>query len=136
MPAGAATAPTSASRRTGDTRFLDPQIIARISNLELVARLIVEGFVVGLHQSPYHGISSEFAAYRKYVPGDPYKFIDWKVLAKTDRLYIKQFEESTNTRVYLVVDASKSMDFGGEKAWPTGTQVFSRAWRALSGGRR
>ena len=100
----------------GDTRFLDPQVAARVSNLELVARFIVEGFMIGLHKSPYHGFSSEFASYRKYVKGDPFKFIDWKVAAKTDRLYIKQFEEHTNTRCYLLVDASASMSFGGPGA--------------------
>jgi uncharacterized protein (DUF58 family) len=111
-----------ASRRPldGDTRFLDPQVIAQVSNLELVARFIVEGFLIGLHQSPYHGFSSEFTSYRKYVKGDPFKFIDWKAAARTDRLFIKQFEENTNTRSYLLLDGSSSMNFGGESARPEG----------------
>ena len=116
--------PTGTARRTkparkrldGDTRFLDPQVVARISNLELVARFIVEGFLIGLHKSPYHGFSSEFSSYRKYVKGDPFRFIDWKVVGKTDRIYIKQFEEQTNTRCYVLLDASGSMRFGGDGA--------------------
>ena len=68
----------------GDTRFLDPKIIARVSNVELVARFIVQGFLIGLHKSPYHGFSSEFSSYRKYAKGDSFKFIDWKVAARTD----------------------------------------------------
>ena len=111
-----ATRPGTRRELDGDTRFLDPQVAARVSSLELVARFIVEGFMIGLHKSPYHGFSSEFASYRKYVKGDPFKFIDWKVAAKTDRLYIKQFEEHTNTRCYLLVDASASMGFGGPGA--------------------
>ena len=91
---------------TGDTRFLDPRVIARISNLELVARFIVQGFLIGLHKSPYHGFSSEFSSYRKYSKGDSFKFIDWKVAARTDRIYIKQFEENTNTRCHILLDAS------------------------------
>lgn len=106
--------PFTRGKLDGDTRFLDPQVVARVSNLELVARFIVEGFLIGLHKSPYHGFSSEFASYRKYTKGDPFKFLDWKVAAKTDRLYIKQFEERTNTRCYLLLDASGSMRFGGE----------------------
>jgi len=107
----------------GDTRFLDPQIASRLGNLELVARYIVEGFLIGLHKSPYHGFSSEFVAYRKYAKGDPFKFIDWKAAAKTDRLYIKQFEENTNTRSYILLDASGSMRFGGADARPEGARV-------------
>jgi uncharacterized protein (DUF58 family) len=108
----------SASRRTaqpanGDRRFLDPQIVARISNLELVAKFIVQGFLIGLHRSPYHGFSSEFSAYRKYTKGDSIRFIDWKIAARTDRYYVKQFEDNTNTRCHILLDASGSMAFGG-----------------------
>ncbi|MCZ7646391.1 MAG: DUF58 domain-containing protein [Planctomycetota bacterium] len=112
------------SRKTldGDTRFLDPQVIARIGNIELVARFIVEGFLIGLHKSPYHGFSSEFSSYRKYVKGDAFRFIDWKVAAKTDRLYIKQFEDQTNTRTYVLVDGSASMRFGGDAARVDGSK--------------
>src|SRR5579862_780937 len=89
----------------GDSRFLDPHVIARVSNVELVARFIVQGFLIGLHRSPYHGFSSEFSAYRKYAKGDSFKFIDWKVVARSDRIYIKQFEENTNTRCHILLDA-------------------------------
>jgi uncharacterized protein (DUF58 family) len=112
----------------GDTRFLDPQVIARVSNLELVARFIVEGFLIGLHQSPYHGFSSEFTSYRKYVKGDPFKFVDWKAAARTDRLYIKQFEENTNTRAYLLVDGSASMRFGGPGSHPGSKTAGIQKW--------
>jgi uncharacterized protein (DUF58 family) len=106
----------SKEKLDGDTRFLDPKVLSKISNLEMIARFIVEGFLLGLHKSPYHGFSSEFNAYRKYSKGDPFKFIDWKVVAKTDRLYIKQFDDNTNTRCFLLVDASGSMNFGGEQS--------------------
>ncbi|HYF50484.1 MAG TPA: DUF58 domain-containing protein [Planctomycetota bacterium] len=106
--------------RDGDTRFLDPKVIARITNLELVARFIVQGFLIGLHKSPYHGFSSEFSSYRKYAKGDSFKFIDWKLAGRTDRIYIKQFEENTNTRCQILLDASGSMRFGGEDAFPGG----------------
>lgn len=122
MPEAVATPPPELRnpkvRTDGDTRFLDPRVIARISNIELVARLIVQGFLIGLHKSPYHGFSSEFSAYRKYAKGDSFKFIDWKVVARTDRIYIKQFEENTNTRCHILLDASGSMRFGGDDAIP------------------
>src|SRR5689334_7725267 len=97
---------TGSQSLDGDTRFLDPRVIARISNIELVARFIVQGFLIGLHRSPYHGFSSEFSAYRKYAKGDSFKFIDWKVVARSDRIYIKQFEENTNTRCHILLDAT------------------------------
>lgn len=112
----------------GDTRFLDPRVIARISNIELVARFIVQGFLIGLHRSPYHGFSSEFSSYRKYAKGDSFKFIDWKVVARSDRIYIKQFEENTNTRCHILLDASASMRFGGEGALPDGESAGIQKW--------
>ena len=89
--------------------FLDPAILARIGNLELIAKYVVEGFISGLHKSPYHGFSVEFSQYRQYMPGDDTKHIDWKAYARTDRYYIKQFEEETNLNCYLLLDASESM---------------------------
>ena len=89
--------------------FLDPTILARIGNLELIARYVVEGFISGLHKSPYHGFSVEFSQYRQYMPGDDTKHIDWKAYARTDRYYIKQFEEETNLNCYLLLDTSESM---------------------------
>ena len=89
--------------------FLDPTILARIGNLELIAKFVVEGFISGLHKSPYHGFSVEFSQYRQYMPGDDPKHIDWKAYARTDRYYIKQFEEETNLNCYLLLDTSESM---------------------------
>ncbi len=91
--------------------FLNPAAVARIQDLSLRARLIVEGFLVGLHRSPYHGFSVEFKEYREYTPGDDPRWIDWKAYARSDRFYVKRFEEETNLRAYLVVDASGSMGF-------------------------
>ncbi len=82
--------------------------------MELRARLVVEGFITGLHKSPYHGFSVEFTEHRQYMPGDEIKHIDWKAYGKTDRFYIKQFEEETNLKSYLIVDASRSMDYASK----------------------
>ena len=91
--------------------MLDPAAIAAIEDLELSARLIVEGFRTGQHRSPLHGFSAEFSQYRQYRPGDDLKHLDWKALARTDRLYTRQFRETTNMAVMLVVDTSASMDY-------------------------
>ena len=93
-------------------RFLQPEEISRISRLEVRARQIVEGFLSGLHRSPYYGQSVEFVQHREYVPGDDFRRIDWKVWSKTDKYYIKQYEEDTNLRTLLLVDVSESMNFG------------------------
>jgi len=100
-------------RIEGDTRFLDPAVAASVGNLELVARFIVEGFLIGLHRSPYHGFSAEFASYREYSPGDDLRHLDWKVFGRTDRFYLKQFEENTNLACWLLLDCSGSMKVGG-----------------------
>jgi uncharacterized protein (DUF58 family) len=91
---------------------LSPETLSRLANLEIRARLVVEGFVTGMHKSPYHGFSVEFAEHRQYMPGDELKHIDWKVLAKTDRYYVKRYEEETNLQCYILLDASKSMEYG------------------------
>lgn len=91
--------------------FLDPQIISKFTNLELKARLVVEGFMVGLHRSPYHGFSVEFSEHRPYMQGDDLKNVDWKVYGKTEEYFIKQFEEETNLKSYIILDTSRSMDF-------------------------
>jgi uncharacterized protein (DUF58 family) len=88
-----------------------PEVLAGIGDLELVARIIVEGLVSGLHRSPFHGYSAEFSQYRHYRPGDDLKYVDWKLVARTDRLYTKQFRETTNMAAALVVDTSASMAF-------------------------
>ena len=93
------------------TTFLEPNVVSRLGRLDLVARLVVEGFITGLHRSPYHGFSVEFSEHRPYMQGDPLRHLDWKALAKTDRLYIKRYEEETNLKSYLLLDASGSMGF-------------------------
>lgn len=93
-------------------RLLDPASLAKVSGLIVRARMIVEGSITGLHRSPFHGSSVEFAEHREYVPGDDIRHIDWKVFGRSDRFYIKQFEEETNLRVQLVLDASESMTYG------------------------
>src|SRR6185436_517163 len=93
-------------------RFLHPDAIKRISRLELRARHIVEGFLSGMHRSPYFGQSVEFRQHRQYAAGDDLRHVDWKVWAKQDRFYVKQFEEDTNLRSTLLVDVSRSMQFG------------------------
>src|SRR3954470_372334 len=93
-------------------KFLDPRTLARISSLDLRARLIVEGLMTGMHRSPYQGISVEFAQHRPYVQGDDIRHIDWKVLAKTDKIYLKQYLEETNLHLICIVDASESMGYG------------------------
>jgi uncharacterized protein (DUF58 family) len=94
-----------------ETSYLDFDVLARIDNMQLLARVVVEGFLLGLHRSPYRGFSVEFAEYRQYSPGDEIKHIDWKVYGKTDRYYIKQFEEETNLTCYILLDASASMGY-------------------------
>ena len=91
--------------------YLKPEILTKINNLELRAKLVVEGFITGLHQSPFHGFSVEFAQHRPYNIGDNLRYVDWKVLGRTDRYYIKQYEEETNLKAYILLDTSRSMDF-------------------------
>jgi len=102
------TAPQTAEYR----KYLDPRTLARISSLDLRARLIVEGLMTGMHRSPYQGASVEFAQHRPYVAGDDIRHVDWKVLGKTDRVYLKQYIEETNLHLICVVDASESMGYG------------------------
>src|SRR5947207_12396751 len=85
--------------------------LARLQNLDLLAKQVVEGFLIGLHKSPFHGFSVEFAEHRLYNPGESTRHIDWKVLARTDRVYVKKFEEETNLRCQIILDASSSMFF-------------------------
>src|SRR6195952_4928085 len=92
-------------------RLNEEQEIRQLANLELLARQVVEGFITGLHQSPFHGFSVEFAEHRLYNNGESVKNIDWKLLARTDKLFVKQFEEETNLRCYMLLDTSSSMNF-------------------------
>ncbi|HHE55175.1 MAG TPA: DUF58 domain-containing protein [Caldithrix abyssi] len=102
-------------KKTEPLNLLDPHFLSKIGNLELISRAVVEGFITGLHKSPFHGFSVEFSQHRPYMTGDSLRFVDWKVYARTDRFYIKQFEEETNLRSYLLLDTSKSMDFTSHK---------------------
>jgi uncharacterized protein (DUF58 family) len=94
------------------TNFLDPTTLARIGNLELLARIVVEGFINGLHRSPHLGTSMDFAEHRAYMPGDDIRRIDWRLFARSDRFYLKEYEADTNTNFNIVLDVSKSMSFG------------------------
>jgi uncharacterized protein (DUF58 family) len=95
-----------------NTQFLDPVVLSRISNLELLARTVVDGFLQGLHRSPHLGMSLDFAEHREYMPGDDIRRIDWRLFARTDRFYIKLFEAETSANFMVVLDISKSMSFG------------------------
>jgi len=96
-------------------KYLNPSIISKLNSLELRARLVVEGFMVGLHKSPYHGFSVEFTEHRPYMQGDSIKDIDWKVYGKTEKFFIKQYEEETNLKSYILLDTSKSMGYTSGK---------------------
>src|SRR6187431_905375 len=93
------------------TRFLAPEVLARISSLELIARSVVEGFISGLHRSPYLGFSTDFAEHRQYMPGDDLRHMDWRLYARTDRYYLKQFEADTNANFLAILDVSASMGY-------------------------
>ena len=101
--------------RRSSKNLLSSGIINKIDSLALRAKLVVEGFLAGLHKSPYHGFSVEFAEHRPYEYGDDVKYIDWKLWAKTDKLFIKQFEEETNLKCYILLDRSKSMKYASDK---------------------
>ncbi len=93
------------------SRFLDPATLARIDNLELLAKTVVDGFISGLHRSPYLGVSIDFAEHRAYMPGDDIRWIDWRVFGRTDRFYVKQFEADTNANFSVLLDVSRSMSY-------------------------
>lgn len=95
-------------------KYLNPSVISKLNSLELRARLVVEGFMVGLHKSPYHGFSVEFSEHRPYMQGDSLKDIDWKVYGKTEKFFIKQYEEETNLKSYILLDTSRSMSYSSE----------------------
>ena len=92
-------------------RFLDPELLARIGSLELLARAVVEGFMSGLHRSPYTGFSTEFTEYRQYNAGDDLRYLDWRLLGRTDRYFIKKYRADTNTQCHLLIDTSASMNY-------------------------
>src|SRR5438105_6846834 len=109
-PLSAANNQWLSGRKSG--ALIDPQTLMSIKNLELRARVVVEGFWHGLHRSPFHGFSVEFTEYRDYTPGDDPRYLDWRLYARTDRYYIKKYEDETNLRCHLLVDNSQSMSYG------------------------
>lgn len=113
-------------------KYLQPEVLAKLKGLDLKARLIVEGYVSGLHRSPYHGFSVEFAEHREYVAGDDLRYVDWKVFGKSDRFYLKQFEEETNFACHLLVDTSQSMQYRSEQA-PVSKLEYARYVAAALG---
>ena len=117
---------------SGDPGILDPQVLSAIADLELIARVTVDGTIAGLHRSPFHGYSAEFSQYRHYRPGDDLKYVDWKAFARTDRVYTRQFRETTNLSALLVLDASRSMDYpaGGR---PSSKFALARTIAAILG---
>src|SRR5256885_14366229 len=98
--------------------LLDPAEVARLGGIEIVAAGVVEGFLAGLHRSPFRGFSLEFTEHRAYQPGDELRYLDWKILARADRLFVKQFEEETNLRAMVLVDVSRSMAWRGGAGRP------------------
>ncbi len=116
MPMMTSSAGGSSRHNTGSGTLIDPHALMAIKNLELRARVVVEGFWHGLHRSPYHGFSVEFSEYRQYSPGDDPRYLDWRLYARTDRYFIKKFEDETNLRCHLLVDNSRSMTYGS-LAW-------------------
>lgn len=113
-------------------RLLDSQMLARLQSLPLRAKWIVEGYVSGVHRSPYHGFSIEFAEHREYAPGDDLRYLDWKVFGRTDKYYLKQFEEETNLVCHLVLDTSESMRYQSAAAPMSKLEYARRAAAALA----
>ncbi|MFN2415372.1 MAG: DUF58 domain-containing protein [Pyrinomonadaceae bacterium] len=120
--AGGAEGAAPAAPSQGPPRFLDPEVLARIGSLELVARAVVEGFISGLHRSPFTGFSTEFAEYRQYNQGDDLRYLDWRLFGRTDRYFIKKYRADTNAQVTLLVDTSGSMRYAGREGAVTKLQ--------------
>jgi uncharacterized protein (DUF58 family) len=110
-PSETPTVPTQSSSVQTSARFLDPELLSHINSLELLARAVVEGFMSGLHRSPYTGFSTEFTEYRQYNQGDDLRYLDWRLLGRTDRYFIKKYRADTNTQCHLLVDTSASMKY-------------------------
>jgi uncharacterized protein (DUF58 family) len=120
-------APTRSDARDEMRKYLDPKVLSRINRLDIRSRLVVEGFLAGMHRSPYQGLSVEFAQHREYAPGDDTKFIDWRVYSRTDRYFLKQYEAETNLQCTFLVDASESMQYAGAAAKRDGLTKFHYA---------
>src|SRR5262245_9999432 len=112
--------------------LLDPAEVARLGGIEIVAQGVVEGYLAGLHRSPFRGFSVEFTEHRAYQPGDELRYLDWRMLARSDRLFVKQFEEETNLRSMMVMDASRSMDWTGAPDRLTKFEYAKRLSAALT----
>jgi uncharacterized protein (DUF58 family) len=112
--------------------WFDPRILTALSGLDLKARYLVEGFLQGIHQSPFHGLSVEFSEYRDYQPGDDLRHLDWRLFARSDRLYVKLYTQETNVRIYLVCDTSASMSYQGPDAWGSKLEVARTLSAALT----
>ena len=115
-------------------KYLRPEVIRQVARLDLRAKFIIEGFLTGLHSSPFQGFSVEFSEHRKYNPGDDLKYLDWSVYAKTGKYFVKKFQAETNMTGYLVMDLSKSMDWNGPAEARKAKVKLD--WSALGGGRR
>ncbi len=113
-------------------KFLDPKVISAISDYKLLARLIIDGFFMGFHKGPRHTVSLDYSKHRDYYPGDPLKLVDWKLFGKTDRYFVKQFEEETNLQAWIVIDISKSMSYSGDKIAMSKREYASYIAAALS----
>src|SRR3954463_11063445 len=103
---------TAAVTQSEKASFLDPVVLSRIGNLEMLARVVVEGFINGLHRSPHLGASTDFAEHRPYMPGDDIRRIDWRLYARSDRYFVKEYEADTNTNFSVILDVSPSMRYG------------------------
>jgi uncharacterized protein (DUF58 family) len=129
MAALARSSPAGSDRRRREeaqwtaASLIDPVTLMRIKSLQIRARVVVEGFLKGIHRSPYHGFSVEFSEYREYTPGDDPRYLDWRLYARSDRYYVKRFEDETNVRCYLVVDTSRSM---GYRSGPYSKSEYAR----------
>ena len=135
-PESTSTASDRPSSAAAGPSFIDPSSLMKIKNLQMRAKVIVEGFMAGLHRSPYHGFSVEFTDYRQYSPGDDPKYVDWRLFARSDRYFIKKFEDETNRRCYLLVDLSSgflprssppSSSAGGARGCSSGRIAFAGA---------
>ena len=120
----------------GPARYLDPAIVARLGTIDLKAKTIVEGFLTGLHRSPFKGFSVEFAEFRQYLPGDDLATLDWKIFARSDRHVVKKFEEETNLECHILLDVSRSMGYGSHAvtkieyaSYLAGALAYLMAWR-------
>lgn len=132
MPPTLANSRTMPAAASATLQQFDARLLATLNSLDLQARYVVEGFIAGQHRSPFHGFSVEFSEYREYEPGDDLRHVDWRVFARSDRLYVKQYMQETNVRFYLLVDTSGSMDYRGADAWGSKLEVARVLSAALS----